>query len=80
MYLIDDTQGSGTINEINIDIGYERFKRQFRPVNRTSGNFSITIESAQFDDCFRDFRITGCSESDLLNEKGVKSSKLNQLQ
>ena len=80
MYLIDDTQGSGTINEINIDIGYERFKRKFLPINRTSGKFNITIESAQFDDCFRKFNITGCSESDSLNEKGVKSSKLNQLQ
>ena len=80
MSVIDDTQGSGTINEIKEVIGYKRFKRKFLPVDRTLGNFSITIESAQFDDCFRDFRITGCSESDLLNEKGVKSSKLNQLQ
>ena len=55
--LIDKTSGSGTVNEIFTVNGYKRFKRKFQRVNDTYGNFNITIESAQFDDCVREFDI-----------------------
>ena len=56
--LIDKTSGAGTnIKEIFPVSGYKRFKRKFQRVNDTYGNFTITIESAQFDDCVREFEI-----------------------
>ena len=57
MNLNDKTSGSGTIKEIYSVNGYKRFKRKFQRVNDTYGNFTITIESAQFDDCVREFEI-----------------------
>ena len=57
MNLNDKTSGSGTIKEIYPVNGYKRFKRKFQRVNDTYGNFTITIESAQFDDCVREFEI-----------------------
>ena len=58
MNLNDKTSGSGTIKEIYPVNGYKRFKRKFQRVNDTYGNFIITIGSAQFDDCVRDFEIS----------------------
>ena len=57
MDLIDKTSGSGSIHEIQPGDGYKRFKRNFQPVDDIHGNFTITIESAQFDDCVREFEV-----------------------
>ena len=73
MYLIDRTSGSGSSHEIFPGGGYKRFNKKFQPVNDTYGLFNITIQSAQSDDCFREFEILVNSP---FNENDKRVTKL----
>ena len=77
MYLIDKTTGAGTERDIQSEHGYKRFKRNFQPVDDIRGNFTITITSAQFDDCVREFNISVKSPD--MNEKCTKCTKIIKL-
>ena len=58
MKLIDKTSGSGKIQEILPERPFQRFERNFKHKNDIYGYFNITIASAQFDDCVREFNIS----------------------
>ena len=77
MWLIDKTSGSGSIHEIQPGIVYKRFKRNYERINDTFGYFNITIASAQFDDCVREFNIS-VKSPDML-EKCTKCTKIIKL-
>ena len=77
MKLIDKTSGSGSIHEIQPGIVYKRFKRNYERINDTFGYFNITIASAQFDDCVREFNISVKSPD--MNEKCTKCTKIIKL-
>ena len=74
--LIDKTSGSGSIHEIQPGIVYKRFKRNFERINDTFGYFNITIASAQFDDCVREFNISVKSTDMNENDRVTKIIKL----
>ena len=77
MKLIDKTSGSGSIHEIQPGIVYKRFKRNFERINDTFGYFNITIASAQFDDCVREFNISVKSPDMNENDRVTNLIKLS---
>ena len=77
MKLIDKTSGSGSIHEIQPGIVYKRFKRNFERINDTFSYFNITIASAQFDDCVREFNISVKSPDMNENDRVTKLIKLS---